>query len=77
MQRSAFARSAAPAGVPQGSPYQQRSSAERAAAPGRERPAADRPKTDGDVSDADFRPVTPSPRPGGSAPRDNSSRFDD
>ena len=69
--------SASPAGMPQGSPYQQRPAGERAAAPGRERPAADRPSAEGDVSDADFRPVTPSARPGGSAPRDNSSRFDD
>ena len=54
-------------GIPQGSPYQQR--------PGGERPAAE-----SNVSDADFKPIQPSqpsPRPGASAPRDNSSRFDD
>jgi len=54
-------------GIPQGSPYQQR--------PGAERPAAE-----SNVSDADFKPIQPSqpsPRPGASAPRDNSSRFDD
>ena len=69
----------APAGVPQGSPYQQRPAPTGgpAAAPGRERPAADRPAADDQVSDADFRPVSSSPRPGGPAPRDNSSRFDD
>ncbi len=54
-------------GIPQGSPYQQR--------PGSERSSPER-----DVSDADFKPIQPSqpsPRPGASAPRDNSSRFDD
>ena len=53
-----------PAGVPQGSPYRASGAA----------PAGD---ADASGSDADFRPVTPSARPGGSAPRDNSSRFDD
>lgn len=54
-------------GIPQGSPYQQR-------------PGAERPATESNVSDADFKPIQPSqpsPRPGASAPRDNSSRFDD
>jgi hypothetical protein len=55
-------------GVPQGAPY---------------RPPAAPPTASGDssaVSDAEFRPVPPAPRsggPGASAPRDNSSRFDD
>jgi Ycf66 protein N-terminus len=60
---------ASAAGVPQGSPYQQR--------PGSQRSGAGPATAAADVSDAEFRPVTPQPRAGGSAPRDNSSRFDD
>ena len=56
------------AGVPLGSPYQQRPSGER---------PAGRPSGEANVSDAEFRPVSPSPRPGGPSARDNSSRFDD
>ncbi|MFM8543635.1 MAG: Ycf66 family protein [Vulcanococcus sp.] len=69
--------SGAPAGVPQGSPYQQRPAGGSAPTPGRERPSTDRSNADGEVSDADFRPVTPTSRSAGPAPRDNSSRFDD
>ena len=53
-----------PAGVPQGSPYQQRPQADAS------------PRGAAEVSDAEFRPVPP-PRPAAGSPRDNSSRFDD
>ena len=62
-----------PTGVPEGAPYRPQSPA---AAPG----SAPAPRSDAGVSDAEFRPVPPSSRgggPSGSAPRDNSSRFDD
>jgi hypothetical protein len=59
-----------PGGIPQGAPYQQRPSVERSNAAAGNAAASE-------VSDAEFRPVTPQPRGGGSAPRDNSSRFDD
>lgn len=58
-------------GMPQGAPYRPQASAAASAAP---------PSGDQGVSDADFRPIPPSTRsagPGGPAPRDNSSRFDD
>jgi hypothetical protein len=57
-----------PSGVPQGAPYRPPASA----------PPSEAPELG--VSDAEFRPVPPSSRPGGTggpAPRDNSSRFDD
>ena len=59
------------AGVPQGAPYRPQNPAKPGAAPS---------ASDTGVSDAEFRPVPPSSRGGGpsdSAPRDNSSRFDD
>ncbi|MEN9540951.1 MAG: hypothetical protein RLZZ459_1042 [Cyanobacteriota bacterium] len=64
------AANAATPGVPQGSPYQQRPGSQRSGAPSGGDP-------DRGISDAEFRPIPPSSRPGGSGPRDNSSRFDD
>ncbi|MFM2080806.1 MAG: hypothetical protein RLZZ219_1488 [Cyanobacteriota bacterium] len=62
-------------GIPQGSPYSQRSSAPAQAGP------AGRSAGEAEVSDADFRPIQPGGQPGGrpsvGGPRDNSSRFDD